>query len=63
MDMNFDMNFETLYPRHDLLVELGQVEMAIDNLGERDDIERGSLQPGLESRMSALLEALRDLSV
>lgn len=57
-----DMNFETLYPRHDLLVELGLVEMAIDSLGERDDSERGSLQPPLESRMSALLEALRDLS-
>jgi len=58
-----DMNFETLYPRHDLLIELGLVEMAIDSLGERDDSERGSLQPRLESRMSALLEALRDLSV
>jgi len=58
-----DMNFETLYPRHDLLVELGQVEMAIDSLCGRDDSERGALQPRLESRMSALLEALRDLTV
>ncbi|MBB6240972.1 MULTISPECIES: hypothetical protein [unclassified Rhodanobacter] len=58
-----DMNFEPLYPHHDLLIELGRVEMAIDSLGERDDSERGSLQPRLESRMSALLEALRDLAV
>jgi hypothetical protein len=58
-----DMNFETLYPRHDLLIELGQVEMAMESLSERDETERGSLQPRLESRMSALLEALRDLSV
>jgi hypothetical protein len=58
-----DMNFEMLYPRHDLLVELGQIEMAMEGLGERDESERSSLQPRLESRMSALLEALRDLSV
>lgn len=58
-----DMNFEMLYPRHDLLVELGQIEMAMEGLGERDESERSSLQPRLESRMSALLETLRDLSV
>ncbi len=58
-----DMNFETLYPRHDLLVELAVVEMALDSLGQRDDSERDSLQPRLERRMSALLQALRDLSV
>ena len=58
-----DMNFEMLYPRHDLLVELGQIEMAMEGLGERDESERSSLQPRLESRMSALLQALRDLSV
>ncbi|MBB5360102.1 hypothetical protein HDE76_003344 [Rhodanobacter sp. ANJX3] len=58
-----DMNFEMLYPRHDLLVALGQIEMAMEGLGERDESERSSLQPRLESRMSALLEALRDLSV
>jgi hypothetical protein len=58
-----DMNFEMLYPRHDLLVELGQIEMAMEGLGERDESERSSLQPRLESRMSALLEALRDLSI
>ena len=58
-----DMNFETLYLRHDLLIELGQVEMAMESLSEHDESERGVLQPRLESRMSVLLEALRDLSI
>jgi hypothetical protein len=58
-----DMNFETLYPCHDLLIALGQVEMALDSLDQRHDSERGSLQPQLESRMSTLLEALRQLAV
>jgi hypothetical protein len=61
MDMNF--NFEPLYPHHDLLVELGQVEMAIDGLSDRQDNERGALQPGLESRMQSLIEALDHLAV
>jgi hypothetical protein len=61
MDMNF--NFEPVYPHHDLLVELGQVEMAIDGLSGRQDNERGALQPGLESRMQSLIEALDHLAV
>ena len=61
MDMNF--NFEPVYPHHDLLVELGQVEMAMDGLNERDDSERRMLQPGLESRMHSLLEALDHLAI
>ena len=61
MDMNF--NFEPVYPRHDLLVELGQVEMAMDSLSESDDTERDVLQPDLESRMNSLLEALDHLAI
>jgi hypothetical protein len=61
MDMNF--NFEPVYPHHDLLVEIGQVEMAMDSLGEREDCERGVLQPGLESRLHSLIEALDHLAV
>ena len=60
MDMNF--NFEPVYPHHDLLVELGQVEMAIDGLSERQDNERSAL-PSLESRMQSLIEALDHLAV
>jgi hypothetical protein len=61
MDMNF--NFEPVYPHHDLLVELGQIEMAMDGLSERDDSERKALQPDLESRMHSLLEALDHLAI
>ncbi|MES2313689.1 MAG: hypothetical protein V4566_15465 [Pseudomonadota bacterium] len=61
MDMSFD--FQPVYPYHDLLIELGQVEMAIDGLSGREDNERGVLQPDLESRMQSLLDALDHLSV
>ncbi len=61
MDMSFD--FQPVYPHHDLLVELGQVEMDIDDLSEREAAERGALQPGLESRMQSLLNALDHLAV
>lgn len=61
MDMNF--NFEPVYPRHDLLVEIGQVEMAMDSLDERADNERVALQPGLQSRMQSLLDALDHLAI
>jgi hypothetical protein len=56
MDMN--INFEPVYPHHDLLVEIGQVEMAMDDLGER-----AAQQPDLESRMHSLLDALNHLAV
>lgn len=61
MDMSFD--FQPVYPRHDLLIELGQVEMAIDDLAEHDDRERIEMQPNLESRMESLLDALNHLDV
>ncbi|HEY8681914.1 MAG TPA: hypothetical protein VIM06_01985 [Rhodanobacter sp.] len=57
MDMNFD--FEPVYPRHDLLVELGQVEMAMDRLNDHND----ALKPSLQSRMQSLMEALDHLAV
>ncbi|WP_460875904.1 hypothetical protein [Rhodanobacter koreensis] len=59
--MNF--NFEPVYPHHDLLIEIGQVEMAMESLDERADNERVALQPGLESRMQSLLDALDHLAV
>ncbi|MHB1272275.1 MAG: hypothetical protein ACYCZD_05790 [Rhodanobacter sp.] len=61
MDMSFD--FEPVYPHHDLLIELGQVEMAMDCLSTRDEKQRMMLQPRLESRMNSLLEALNHLAV
>jgi len=59
--MGFD--FERVYPHHDLLIELGQVEMAIEDLSTDENNERSSLQPGLESRMQSLLEALDHLAI
>lgn len=61
MDMNFD--FQPVYPHHDLLIEIGEVEMAIDELDDRADSESIKRQPNLESRMQSLLEALDHLAV
>ena len=61
MDMNFD--FQPVYPHHDLLVEIAEVEMAMDHLSEFDDDARDGMQPDLESRMQSLLEALDHLAV
>lgn len=59
--MSFD--FQPVYPHHDLLVELGEVEMAIDGLSDCAVDERNTLQPSLESRMHSLLDALNHLAV
>jgi len=59
--MSFD--FQPVYPHHDLLVELGEVEMAIDGLSDRAAEERRVLQPSLESRMHSLMDALSHLAV
>ena len=61
MDMSFD--FQPVYPHHDLLVEIGEVEMAMDQLNDYDGDDRDSQQPDLESRMQSLLEALDHLAV
>jgi hypothetical protein len=55
MDMNY--NFEPVYPHHDLLMEIGQVEMAMDD----SDDEGGASE--LEARLNSLLEALDHLAV
>ena len=61
MDMSFD--FQPVYPHHDLLVEIGEVEMAMDHLNDYDADDRDSQQPDLESRMQSLLEALDHLAI
>ncbi|TAL86426.1 MAG: hypothetical protein EPN69_09215 [Rhodanobacter sp.] len=61
MDMSFD--FQPVYPHHDLLVELGEVEMALDHLRDYADDDHNSQQPELETRMQSLLEALDHLAV
>ncbi|MEP6898215.1 MAG: hypothetical protein ABI870_06760 [Rhodanobacter sp.] len=59
--MSFD--FQPVYPHHDMLIELCQVEMAMDRLNEGESIECGSLKPDLESRMNSLLDALEHLAI
>lgn len=61
MDMSFD--FQPVYPHHDLLIEIGEVEMAMDYLNDRVEAECGVELPDLESRMQSLLEALEHLAV
>jgi hypothetical protein len=56
--MNFD--FKPVYPHHDLLIELAQVELAMDRASE----DGGGAAPAeLESRMDSLREALDHLPV
>lgn len=56
MDMNF--NFEPVYPHHDLLMEIGQVELAMESVGDDEDTPSQ-----LEARLNSLLEALDHLAV
>jgi hypothetical protein len=59
LTMNFD--FEPVYAHHDLLIEIGRVELAMENLEERAGEESSSLLPRLVSRMNNLREALDQL--
>ena len=61
--MYLQMNLEPVYPHHDLLMEIGRVELAMDHLDERSEQERVSLKPRLHSRMQRLLDALQQLPV
>lgn len=55
--------FHEFYPHHDLLVEIGRVEMAMDHLQQRAEDEQRSLRPRLESRMHRLQNELDHLAV
>lgn len=61
MELNF--NFAPIFPHHDLLIEIGRVEMAMESLRERNEREQAMLQPRLESRMVRLRSALQTLPV
>lgn len=60
--MNTYCNFEPVYPRHDLLIEIGLTEMAMERLAVRNEEERKSLQPRLETRIHRLRQALQQLA-
>ncbi|PWK82107.1 hypothetical protein [Fulvimonas soli] len=61
--MEVSLDFTPVYPRHDLLIEIGRIEMAMEHLAERDERERVSLKPRLESRMQRLRSELAHLAV
>jgi hypothetical protein len=63
MSMNPAMQaLEPFYQHHDLLIELGRVEMAIEHLDERDTHEQLALRPRLERRMTTLQQAIASLA-
>ena len=57
-----EVNLQTFFPHHDLLVELATVEMAIDHLDEQAATERAEMRPVLTSRLSRLREELVQLA-
>lgn len=59
--MESSNEFALVYVRHDLMVEIGRLEMAMEHLVERDPAQQRHLRPRLESRMSHLLSELDHL--
>lgn len=60
--MELSINLEPVYRQHDLWMEIGRVEMAMEQLERRSERERVTLRPRLESRRHRLLEQLQQLS-
>ena len=60
MDLSLDPAL--VYRHHDLRVELGLIEMAMERLDTRSEQERSDLLPRLESRLSHLRDAISQLS-
>ena len=56
------LDLEPVYPRHDLLIEIGLVEMAIEHLAVTSEQEQITLRPRLETRMNRLRDALQQLA-
>jgi hypothetical protein len=47
---------------HDLLIELGSLEMAMEMLSERNAVEQGRLRPRIEQRLAHIREALAGMN-
>ncbi|MGN2251730.1 hypothetical protein LQ772_16285 [Frateuria edaphi] len=60
--MNSTFDFQPVYPRHDLMIEIGKVQMAIEHLAARTEQERQNLRPRLETHMVRLRNALSQLA-
>lgn len=61
--MDISSDYRQFFPHHDLLIEIGRVEMAMDHLRLRADEEQRTLRPRLESRMDRLRDELDHLEV
>ena len=61
--MDHSVDFQPVYPHHDLLIELCRVEMAMEHLDERSENERQVLRPRLLLRLSRLRDELKQLEV
>lgn len=61
LTMDNSNEFAPVYLRHDLMVEIGRLELAMDHLVERDTVQQDQLRPRLESRMTHLLSELDHL--
>lgn len=61
--MDMSPSFSQFYPHHDLLIEIGRVEMAMDHLLQRAEEEQRTLRPRLECRMDRLRDELSHLEV
>lgn len=60
--MNNVFDFRPVYLRHDLMIEIGKVQMAIERLAARSEQESRQLRPRLESRMHRLRSELSRLA-
>lgn len=52
---------EPMIRHHDLLIEMGSLEMAMEKLGERNADEQGRLRPRIEQRLARIRETLAGL--
>ena len=53
-----ELDLEVEYEHHDLMIELGKVEMAMERLAENTPGDRGTLRPILETRLTRLRKQL-----
>jgi len=61
--MDFNNEIAPVYEHHDLLVEIGKVEMAMDYLDQHDMARQEQLRSRLQNRMSHLRDELMQLAV
>jgi hypothetical protein len=53
---------EPVYKRHDLLIELGRLEMAMEHLESRDEQQRAVVGPRLAQRMVRVRHEIEQLA-